>query len=107
MRFICGTTKDDRRRIFYAESAPTIENIGDLTEQLSEETYDWGQEAEVHASECTARIILLAVTGVNDAFRCARLYAEQVVRPKLNTDRMWILPVEEVESWLRENRLIM
>ena len=107
MRFICGTTKDDRRRIFYAESAPTIENIDDLTEQLSAESYDWGQEAEVHASECTARIILLAVTGVNDAFRCARLYAEQVVRPKLNTDRMWIMPVSEVELWLRTNRLIM
>jgi hypothetical protein len=107
VRFICGTTKDAKRRIFYAESAPTIENIDDLTEQLSEETYDWGPSAEVHASECTARIILLAVTGVNDAFRCAALYAEQVVRPKLDTDRMWILPVEEVELWLRANRLIM
>ena len=98
MRFICGTTTDDKRRIFYAESAPTIENVDDLTELLSEDTYDWGLSAEMHASECTARIILLAVTGVNDAFRCAALYAEQVVRPKLGTDRMWILPVEEVET---------
>lgn len=107
MQFICGVVdKEGHRRILSAESTPTLENIGDLTAKAPIQSYDWGSESSVEASEWTARVILSSVTNLDEALRLAPLYAEEVVR-SLGTERMWILPSEEVEGWLTKNRLLV
>jgi hypothetical protein len=106
MRFICGVCKDGYRRIFSAENAPTVKNLDDLTEQIPVDSYDWGQDADFTSSERTARIILSVVTDRTEAARLASLYAEQVVRVSLSTDRMWMLPVQDIRQWVEDHRMV-
>ena len=108
MRFICGVCKDEKRRIFSAENVPTVRNLDDLTGTFSaEDFYDWGAESDVASSERTARVILSVVADRNEARRLAPLYAEEVVRVLLSTDRMWMLPVTDIESWVDAHRLVV
>ena len=107
MEFICGVVdRDGCRRIFSAESKPTLENIDDLGTQTPFMFYEWGPAASVEGSVRTAKAILSSVTNREEVFVHARRYAEDVVRGRLGTDRMWILPVSEVELWLTENRKV-
>lgn len=106
MKLVCGVVDGNGvRRILAAESTPTLQNIDDLALLAPEGSCDWGPEAEACESETTAKIILSCVAKWDIATVYARRYAEDVVS-KLGTDQMWILPLEEIEQWLTENRKV-
>ena len=107
MLFICGVVDQECRRIFAAESMPTLANLADLTSHAQVMDCDWGPEATVEASEFTARVILSNVTTEAEATALAPAYAEEVVRASMVPDRMWILPSDEVEEWLQKHRRVM
>ena len=108
MRFICGVVDAaGSRRIFAAESMPTLTNLADLTEHAPVMSCDWGPESTVEASELTARAILCNVTDRDTALALAPGYAKEIVRVSMVPDRMWILPSDEVEEWLQKHRLVM
>lgn len=104
MLFVCGITdRDDNRRILCAESRPSLENIDDLAKHAVVGSYDWGVDADHGACLLTAKIILATVTDIGTAIVYAEQYADSVVH-KLDARRMWILPSDEVEEWLKKNR---
>lgn len=111
MRFICGVVRDGQRRILSAESAPTLENIDELASGVPDAlaasaSFDWGPEAGPTAAWRTAYVILRCVTDEAEAERLATEYAE-LVRDNMTTERMWILPLEEVETWVSSRRTVM
>jgi len=106
VQFVCGVVdKQGVRRILTAESTPTLENIDDAARRMTALPVDWGPEADQEASRWAAWIILDTVTGAVIADRYCEQYAAEVVR-KLSTDRMWLLPVGEVEEWLRTKQKV-
>lgn len=106
MRFVCGVTRSGEKRILAAESRPSLEHIEELLADAPSLTFDWGAEADFSACERTAQVILEYVTGRDEAHRLASRYVDAVVRG-LATDKMWVLPVEEIEAWLKLNRILM
>jgi len=107
MQFICGVCKGGQRRIFSAENAPSIRNLDDLTGELSDDFYDWGPDSDTASSERTACVILSRVISGREVIRLAPIYAEQVVRPSLSADRMWMLSISEIESWADAHRRVI
>lgn len=106
MMFVCGVVdRDGNHRIFSAESRPTLDNLDELTRGVPVFSFNWGENADANARIWTARTVLEKVTDSEEAFRLAPLYAEAVVRG-MESGRMWILPIEEIEAWLKENRKV-
>lgn len=107
MKFICGVVdKQGARHILSAESTPSLEHIDDLAQLAPAASYDWGPEAGENERRWTARIILSSVTNTDEALLLAPKYADEVVSSFIRVG-MWILPVEEVEAWVTQNRRVM
>jgi hypothetical protein len=88
-------------QVLTGAATPVLENLADVTGH--EGVYDWGDRADVDASNRLAYLILCACGGT-DAARMYETYAEQVVRGQLQSGRAWLLLASDVQLWIFHNR---